>query len=152
MMNKMARGFALFMNWFDGICAPVCGLWMMASALFALPVSWNDWMPISLIEPLPIPGFMKADFYWPGLALLLVNGLPNVIALVCRLRKNLRLSYAWGMTAGVLLILWTLFELAFMPNAISAFYLVLGILQLAASWMSWRTMPISEPPESNSSF
>lgn len=41
-MNRFARGFTLFMNWFDGICASVCGLWMMASALFVLPLSWND--------------------------------------------------------------------------------------------------------------
>ena len=139
MAGKIARGFALFMNWFDGICAPVCGLWMMASALFALPLSWNDFMPVSLLAPLPIPSFMKADFLWPGLALLLVNGAPNVIAIAFRFRANLIASYAWGMVAGVLLILWTAFELAFIPNGLSVFYPVLGILQLAASWKARKS-------------
>ena len=42
-------------------------------------------------------------------------------------------------SAGVLLIAWTAFELAFMPNGISAFYLALGVLQTAASWHALRT-------------
>lgn len=41
------------MNWFNGICAPVCGAWMMVSALFNLPLSWNDWMPLSIYDPFP---------------------------------------------------------------------------------------------------
>jgi len=133
-MNKFARGFALFMNWFDGICAPVCGVWMMASALFTLPLSWNDWMPASILDPLPIPVFMKQDLLWAGFALLLVNGVPNVIALVFRFRGKLEASYRWGIVAGTLLILWTMFELVFIPNGLSAFYLLLGVLQLASSW------------------
>lgn len=138
MLDKFARGFALFMNWLNGICAPVCGLWMMASTLFVLPLSWNEWMPASILDPLPIPDFMKVDLLWAGLALFLVNGLPNIIALVFRFRRNLSASYAWGIVAGILLILWTVFELTFIPNGLSAFYLVLGILQLVASWLSWR--------------
>lgn len=122
------------MNWFDGICAPVCGVWMMASALFTLPLSWNDWMPASILDPLPIPVFMKQDLLWAGFALLLVNGVPNVIALVFRFRGKLEASYRWGIVAGTLLILWTMFELVFIPNGLSAFYLLLGVLQLASSW------------------
>ncbi len=133
MLDKAARGFALFMNWFDGACALACGLWMMASALWMLPLSWNDWMPVSLLGPLPLPDFMKSDFLWPGLALALVNGVPNVVALVLRFRGDRRASYAWGCVAGVLLIAWTVFELAFIPNGLSVFYLVLGVMQLAAS-------------------
>ena len=133
-MDKLARGFALFMNWFDGICAPVCGAWMMASALFVLPLSWNDWMPASILDPLPIPDFMKQDLFWAGLALLLINGVPNVVALVFRFRGKLATSYRWGIVAGTLLILWTMFELVFIPNGLSAFSLLLGVLQLASSW------------------
>lgn len=130
--DKLARGFALFMNWFNGICAPVCGLWMMAGALLPLPVSWNDVMPLELIAPLPLPAFMKASYFWPGLALLLVNGLPNVVALVLRFRGNRAASYAWGLAAGCLLVVWTVFELVFIPNGLSVFYLALGVLQLTA--------------------
>ena len=46
MLDKVCKRFALFMNWFNGICAPVCGIWMMLSALFELPLSWNSMMPM----------------------------------------------------------------------------------------------------------
>lgn len=143
-LAKVAHGFALFMAWFDGICAPVCGLWMAFSALFALPLSWNDWMPVELLAPLPIPNFMKADFLWPGIALVLVNGLPNVIALVMRFRGKLKAFYSWGIVAGALLIAWTAFELAFIPNGVSAFYLALGILQLLTNLYAEKSVRLSE--------
>ena len=35
-LARVSRGFALFMNWFDGICSVVCGGFMAASGLVAL--------------------------------------------------------------------------------------------------------------------
>ena len=137
-MDRLARGFALFMNWFDGICSLVCGAWMAASALFVLPLSWNDIMPIEILAPLPIPAFMKADLLWPGIALIAVNGVPNLIALGYRFAGNPRASYLWGAIAGASLICWTVFELAFIPNGLSVFYCVLGVLQLASSLRARR--------------
>ena len=32
-MAKATRGFSLFTNWFNGLCAPLCGLWMDPGAL-----------------------------------------------------------------------------------------------------------------------
>lgn len=132
-MEKFARGFSLFMNWFNGICASVCGIWMALSAVVALPLSWNDFMPVSLLGPLPIPVFMKTSFLWPGIALALVNGLPNVVALVMRLTGRMGIWRFCCVAAGILLICWTVFEMLFIPNGLSAFYLVLGILQLACA-------------------
>ena len=130
-LARVSRGFALFMNWFDGVCSIVCGGFMALSGLIALPVSWNDVMPIEFLGVLPLP--------WPGVALALVNGAPNIVALAMRFRGKRAASYRWGIAAGVLLIAWTAFELAFMPNGISAFYLALGVLQTAASWHALRT-------------
>ena len=129
----MARGFSLFMNWFNGICAPVCGLWMMLSALFELPLSWNDWMPLSIYDPFPLHDVFFTSHFWPGLALLLVNGVPNIIALVVRRRGTTRQWAGWCVLAGVLLIAWTGFELMLIPNGVSIFYFVLGVLQLVAA-------------------
>lgn len=133
-LNRLARDFALFMNWFDGICATFCGAWMALSGVIALPLSWSDWMPVELLEPLPLPDFMTTSFLWAGIALALVNGLPNIIALALRLKGNRAASYAWGIAAGMLLICWTAFELVYIPNGLSVFYLILGILQALASW------------------
>ena len=138
-LARVSRGFALFMNWFDGICSVVCGGFMALSGLVAMPVSWNDVMPIELLGVLPLPEPLIATWFWPGVALALVNGAPNIVALTLRFRRRRAASYRWGIAAGVLLIAWTAFELVFMPNGISAFYLALGVLQTAASWHALRT-------------
>ena len=112
---------------------------MAVSGLVAMSVSWNDVMPIEFLGVLPLPEPLIATWLWPGVALALVNGAPNIVALALRFRGKRAASYRWGIAAGVLLIAWTAFELAFMPNGISAFYLALGALQAAASWHALRT-------------
>lgn len=112
---------------------------MALSGLVALPFSWNDVMPIEFLGVLPLPEPLIATWFWPGVALALVNGAPNIVALVMRFRGRRAASYRWSIAAGVLLIAWTVFELVFMPNGISAFYLALGVLQTAASWHALLT-------------
>ena len=138
-LARDSRGVSLLMNWFDGVCSIVCGGFMALSGLVALPVSWNDVMPIEFLGVLPLPEPLIATWFWPGVALALVNGAPNIVALAMRFRGKRAASYRWGIAAGVLLIAWTAFELAFMPNGLSAFYLALGVLQAAASWHALRT-------------
>ena len=132
-MDKLCRGFSLFMNWFNGICAPLCGGWMMLSALTDLPLSWNDWMPLSIYDPFPFHDVFFTSHFWPGLALLLVNGVANIVALVMRHRSNMTAWINWCTIAGALLIVWTAVELVIIPNGISVFYFVLGVLQLACA-------------------
>ena len=132
-MNRLCRGFSLFMNWLNGICAPVCGLWMMLSALFDLPLSWNDWMPLSIYDPFPFHDVFFTSHFWPGLALFLVNGVSNIAALVARRRNGEGAWVRWCAIAGALLVAWTVAELLIIPNGISVFYFVLGVLQLAAA-------------------
>ena len=132
-MDKICRGFSLFMNWFNGIAAPVCGIWMMLSALFSLPLSWNDWMPLSIYDPFPLHDVFFTSHFWPGLALLLVNGVPNIVALIVRRRNEMAGWVNWCTIAGALLVIWTVTELLIIPNGISVFYFVLGVLQLAAA-------------------
>ena len=132
-MDKVCRGYSLFMNWFNGICAPVCGIWMMLSALFELPLSWNEWMPLSIYDPFPFHDVFFTSHFWPGLALLLVNGVWSIVALIAKRRSGDRAWIRWCTVAGVLLIAWTVAELLVIPNGISIFYFVLGVLQLATA-------------------
>ena len=132
-MDKLCRGFSLFMNWFNAIGASVCGVWMMLSALFDLPLSWNDWMPLSIYDPFPFHDVFFTSHFWPGLALLLVNGIPNIVALIMRRQHNMASWVRWCTIAGLLLIAWTVTELVLIPNGMSAFYFVLGILQLTTA-------------------
>ena len=132
-MDRFCRGYSLIMNWFDGICAPLCGGWMMLSALVDLPISWNDWMPLSIYDPFPFHDVFFTSHFWPGLALFLVNGVPNIVALVMRHRGDLAAWANWCTAAGALLVAWTVTELVIIPNGISVFYFVLGALQLATA-------------------
>lgn len=135
MLDTLARGYALFVNWFDGICAVVCGGLMMVLGLTGAD---NVFMPLSIYDNFPLHEVFFTSHFWPGLALVLVNGVPNLVALALRFRGKRAASYAAGMAAGGLLVAWTLVEMAIMPNALSVAYLVIGALQLAASWRARR--------------
>lgn len=136
-MNKVARAGSLFINWFNGLCAVICGVWMMLSALTNLPLSWNDWMPLAIYDPMPFRDVFFTSHFWPGLALLLVNGVPNLAAAVSHMRKDETLWKRLCLAAGVLLVCWTGFEMALIPNPISVVYLVIGIVQLVF-WAGMR--------------
>ncbi|MDR1089226.1 MAG: hypothetical protein LBL23_08175 [Coriobacteriales bacterium] len=72
------------------------------------------------------------DIFWPGVALTLVNGIPNLVCAVLLLRRQ-RWQYAVGIICGVLLLLWTAWECVFMPNPVTTVYLVIGIVQTAVA-------------------
>ena len=131
-MHKLCERYSLFVNWFNGICAPVCGLWMMLSALFTLPLSWNDWMPLSIYDPFPLHEVFFTSHFWPGLALLLVNGVPNIVAILLH-RNDTRTWHRACLVAGILLMMWTIAEMLVIPNGLSVFYLIIGIAQTAAA-------------------
>ena len=142
-MNKLCRRYSIFINWFNGICAPLCGIWMMLSALVDLPLSWNDWMPLSIYDPFPFHDVFFTSHFWPGLALFLVNGISNIVAIVMRHRKDERAWLRWCTVAGILLVIWTVVELILIPNGLSVFYFVLGVLQLGAALYLHRAQPTS---------
>ena len=110
----------------------VCGIWMMLSALIDMPLSWNDWMPLSIYDPFPLHDVFFTSHFWPGLALLLVNGAPNIAAIAAHHRRSSSWPQ-WCLLAGVLLIAWTAVELFVIPNGLSVFYLVVGIFQTASA-------------------
>ncbi len=140
-MRKIMR----FICAFNGACAIVCGAMMMAGAVGLLPEGADPFASlVEAVRMLPLPGFMTRDLFWPGLALLLVNGVANGIATVQFARAGRtpaartgqsaeRSARGWALAAGVLLIGWCAFELAFMPNALSMAYLVVGCVQAACA-------------------
>ena len=131
-VDTFARGFSAFVNWFNGAAAVVCGIWMILSALVDMPLSWNDWMPLSIYDTFPLHDVFFTSHFWPGLALLLVNGAPNIAAIVAHRRRSSSWPQ-WCLAAGVLLIAWTVVELVVIPNGLSVFYLVVGIFQTASA-------------------
>lgn len=140
-----ARKAVRFICAFNGICAIACGAMMMAGAVGLLPEGADPFASlVEAVRMLPLPDFMTQDLLWPGLALLLVNGVANGIATVQFARSGgapgkqafrsvERSARGWALAAGVLLIGWCAFELVFMPNALSVAYLVIGCVQTACA-------------------
>ena len=87
---------------------------------------------VPLIQRMPLPAYMTADLFWPGLALALVNGVANLVAAVLFARSDGR-ARSWALLAGALLIVWCVFELVYLPNPVSVIYLVIGLVQTACA-------------------
>lgn len=129
LVETIARRVLLAIAWFNGIAAPICGILMIIS-----PQGEIMQMQSLLPEMQTWPGanIFFQDLFWPGVALLCVNGIPNLVCLVLWFQK--RASYTnIGIISGVLLILWCTWEMIFIPNAVTVFYLIVGVVQLAAA-------------------
>ncbi len=109
----------------NGISALICGFMMIL-----VPDGSLMGMPPSMLSNFPGQELFFRDFRWPGIALLLVNGIPNTIAASLMLlhRKS---GFPVGLLAGCLLICWCLFEMIFLFNTFALFYLAVGVVQAA---------------------
>ncbi|MDR3847366.1 MULTISPECIES: hypothetical protein [Eggerthella] len=122
---------------FNGVCAVVCGGFMMTGAAGILPPAFDELfgffdLMVPLIQRMPLPAYMTADLFWPGLALALVNGVANLVAAVLFARSDGR-ARSWALLGGALLIVWCVFELVYLPNPVSVIYLVIGLVQTACA-------------------
>jgi hypothetical protein len=138
-MQRVARGFLIVVSILNGVAGLVCGVlfiagpdgrFLQAGAL------------LTVIQELPLASFFFQDFAWIGVAMLLVLGVPNSVATVMLLRKS-EDQYLATLFAGVLLLLWTGFELIFMSNALAVGYFIIGLVSVLSSIMLRRTAPAS---------
>ena len=110
---------------------------MMTGAAGILPPAFDELfgffdLMVPLIQRMPLPAYMTADLFWPGLALALVNGVANLVAAVLFARSDGR-ARSWALLGGALLIVWCVFELVYLPNPVSVIYLVIGLVQTACA-------------------
>jgi hypothetical protein len=87
---------------------------------------------IPVMQTWPFADIFFQDLFWSGIALMLVVGASNLVTTVLLLQKR-SFQYGAGALCGILLIAWTIWELIFMPNGVSAFYLLVAIIQTAAA-------------------
>ncbi|MDR1089234.1 MAG: hypothetical protein LBL23_08215 [Coriobacteriales bacterium] len=128
-MQLISRRILLGICLFNGIAACVCG-----PLMFLVPDGSLMGMQslIPAMQTWPAADIFFQDVFWPGVTLMLVNGIPNLICAILLLRRQ-RWQYVVGIVCGVLLILWTVWECVFMPNPVTTAYLVMGIVQTAAA-------------------
>ncbi|MCL2653627.1 MAG: hypothetical protein FWD63_07580 [Propionibacteriaceae bacterium] len=90
---------------------------------------------------LPLGDVFFTSFTWPGVFLLVIIGLPNLVEAILIMRHH-RVAPVGAVACGVILIVWTLIEIfwAFGPNFASYLYLVLGLAQavMGVLWMRRR--------------
>jgi len=138
-MRKVARGLLIVVSVLNGVAGVVCGVlflagpdghFMQAGAL--LPV----------VQRLPLASVFFRDFTWIGVAMLLVLGVPNLIATVMLLRRS-ESQYLATLAAGALLVLWCGFELIFMFNGLAVGYFVVGLISIVSSVVLMRPSPVS---------
>lgn len=133
-MRRLARGFLIGVSALNGLSGLVCG------ALFILGPDGRLMQAgalLPIVQKLPLAHVFFRDFTWIGIAMLLVLGIPNILAAVMLLRSS-ALQYAITLVAGILLVLWTGFELIFMLNALAVGYFIVGVLAVACSILLWR--------------
>ena len=88
-------------------------------------------------QVMPLAAYLYQDFFFPGIALLIVNGLANLTAAALLLRKK-KSGVVLGGVFGVTLMLWICIQFVIFPlNFMSTIYFVFGFCQAVTGYMTW---------------
>ena len=80
---------------------------------------------------------MFKNYIFPGIALLVVNGLTNLLA-VYLIMKNKKKDIILGTIFGFTLMLWITIQFIIFPfNIMSTSYFIFGLLQLITGYMTY---------------
>ena len=82
-------------------------------------------------QVLPFAPVLFQSFLFPGISLLIVNGLTQLVTAVFLFRKH-RLGAPFGLACGVILMLWICIQFCIFPlNFMSTLYFIFGALEAA---------------------
>ncbi len=127
MRAKIFKILLLFWTIFIGIGAFVGGISMLIKPDGSI-LHMQTMLPY--FQVLPFAEYVFQDYVFPGIALIIVNGISNVTAFVLILRKK-RIGYVLGTIFGFTLMLWiTIQFIIFPPNWLDNAYFTFGCLQL----------------------
>ena len=132
--SQIAGGWLLFWTLFIGVGA-VAG----ASGMLLDPSGKAMGMDAMLpyFQVLPLAEYLYQDFIFPGIALLIVNGLTNLTAAVLLLLKR-KSGVILGGVFGVTLMLWIGIQFVIFPlNFMSTSYFIFGFCQAVTGYMTW---------------
>ena len=132
MRYKITRKFLIFWCLFVGIGA----LWGSIN-MFIDPTGKLLQMDTMLpyFQVLPFSDILFKNYIFPGIALLIVNGISNLVAAYL-LIKNKKSGIILGTAFGLTLMLWIIIQFIIFPtNILSITYFVVGIIQLITGYM-----------------
>lgn len=130
----VTRKWLIFWTFFIGIGAVVG-----STAMFLAPDGSILQMQDMLkdFQVLPFADVLFQNYIFPGIALLIVNGITNLTAGILLIRKK-KLGVILGGIFGVTLMMWITIQFIIFPlNALSVSYFIFGICQAATGLMAW---------------
>jgi hypothetical protein len=129
---KRLRKIQLFWGLFIGIGAYLGALMMIAEP------SGKTFGMVNMLpffQKLPFAEIFFQDFFFSGIALLIVNGFTNTISVILLFRQN-KYAALSGIICGIILMLWISLQFYICPfNFMSTLYFIFGILQAANGWI-----------------
>lgn len=134
MRYKKSKKVLLFWCLFIGLCAVGGSINMFIDPTGKL-LKMDTMLPY--FQVLPFSYILFQNYIFPGIALLIVNGLSNLIAFYLLIR-NKKSGIILGTILGFTLMLWIVIQFIIFPiNILSISYFIFGILQLITGYMTY---------------
>lgn len=134
MRYRITKKFLIFWCLFIGICAVYGSTCMFIDPSGKL-LEMESMLPY--FKVLPFSDILFQNYIFPGIALLIVNGVSNFIAAYL-LIKNKKLGIILGTVFGFTLMLWIIIQFIIFPkNIMSTTYFVFGMIQLITGYMTY---------------
>ena len=131
---KTARRLLIFWTLFIGIGA-VAGAAGMLIDTTGKAMGMDAMLPY--FQKLPFADVLFQNFLFPGIALLIVNGISNLTAAVLLFMKK-KSGVVLGGVFGVTLMLWICIQFYMFPaNFMSTTYFIFGFLQAVTGYAAW---------------
>lgn len=131
---KTARRLLIFWTLFIGIGA-VAGAAGMLIDTTGKAMGMDAMLPY--FQKLPFADVLFQNFLFPGIALLIVNGISNLTAAVLLFMKK-KSGVVLGGVFGVTLMLWICIQFYMFPaNFMSTTYFIFGFLQTVTGYAAW---------------
>ena len=130
---KVFRVLLLVFCFFIGLGALYGGIAMLIKPDGSL-LRMEQMLPY--FQVLPFADVLFQDYIFPGIALIIVNGITNLTAATLILCKK-RIGYVLGTIFGFTLMLWIIIQFVIFPaNVLSTTYFILGVLQLVCGYVA----------------
>lgn len=133
MRSKVTKKILMFWCLFIGLGAMWGGTAMLIKPDGSLLQMQES---LKYFEVLPFSEYLFQDYIFSGIALIIVNGLSNLIAFYLIL-KNKKMGIILGTLFGFTLMLWISIQFYMFPaNVFSTLYFIFGILQLITGYIA----------------
>ena len=129
-----ARKILIFWTLFIGVGALAGAIGMLVDTT-GKAMGMDAMLPY--FQKLPFADILFQDFLFPGIALLIVNGITNFTAAILLIRKE-KAGIILGGIFGVTLMLWICIQFYMFPlNFMSTAFFLFGFLQACTGYAAW---------------